>query len=204
MHTDRRQFLLAGGALAALPFLAFAAAPSPAAAPGAPAPFLLPPLPPLDHRGGLDIRVWVRSGQTHGAFSSVECAVAPKRMGPPPHLHRELDELMYVVEGTASVLLGREVVEVPAGAWHLRPRGLKHTFWNAADRPLRFFDMYFNQPFEEFLEELFHGLTPDKGYPLDSEKRRGAIARLYEKFGVVQFPESMDEHRAIMARYGLT
>jgi oxalate decarboxylase/phosphoglucose isomerase-like protein (cupin superfamily) len=125
-------------------------------------------------------------------------------MGPPPHAHQELDELMYVVEGTASVLVDREVVEVPTGAWHLRPRRIKHTFWNASEKPLRFFDMYFNQPFEEFLERLFHDLTPEKGYPLDSEKRQHAIARLYEKFGVVQFSDSLAEHQAIMARYGLS
>ena len=63
-------------------------------------------------------------------------------MGPPPHYHRELDELMYVVEGTASVLVGKEIVEINAGGWHLRPREIKHTFWNASDEPLRFFDMY--------------------------------------------------------------
>jgi len=123
-------------------------------------PVLLPSLPPLDHKGSSDIRVWIRTSMTNGLFSSVECAVAPKTMGPAPHWHKELDELMFVLEGTASVLIGDEVVQVEAGGWHLRPRMIKHTFFNASDKPLRFVDMYFNQPFEEFLEKIFHQLTP--------------------------------------------
>ncbi len=165
---------------------------------------LLPPLPPLDHKGGLDIRVRVRSGMTNGVYSCAECAVAPKRMGPPPHLHQELAKLMYVVHGTASMLVDREFVEVPASAWHLRPRRIRHTFWNASDQPLRFFDMYFNQPFGEFLKRLFHELTPEKGHALGSEKRQREIALLCEKFGVVQFPDSLQEQQAIMARDGLS
>ncbi|MEI6899374.1 MAG: cupin domain-containing protein [Bacteroidota bacterium] len=107
-------------------------------------PVLLPSKPPLEDKGGMDIRVWVRSNMTNGLFSSVECAVAPKMMGSPPHYHKELDELMMVQEGTASILIGDEEVQVQAGGWHLRPRMIKHTFWNATDKPLRFIDMYFN------------------------------------------------------------
>ena len=89
-------------------------------------PFLLPSQPPLAHNNGMDIRVWVRNGATSGLFSSIECAVAPKLMGPAPHAHKELDELMYVLEGTASVLLGDEVVEIQAGGWHMICISISH------------------------------------------------------------------------------
>ncbi len=166
-------------------------------------PFLLPSLPPLEHKGGSDIRVWVRSSMTNGLFSSVECAVAPKLMGPPPHYHKELDELMFVLEGTASILIGNDVVEIKQGGWHLRPRLIKHTFWNATDQTLRFVDMYFNQPFEEFLERIYHELTPEKGFPNNSEAKRKEIERLNEKFGLVYSANSFEERDHIMKKYGL-
>ena len=73
-------------------------------------PIYLPPMLPLAHNGSMNIRTWLRSEMTGGVYSCVECAVAPKTMGPPPHYHKELDELMYVIEGTASVIVdGREV-----------------------------------------------------------------------------------------------
>ena len=166
-------------------------------------PFLLPPQEPLSDKGTMDIRVWVRSNMTGGVYSCVECAVAPKVMGPPPHYHKELDELMFVLEGTASVLVENEVVEVPAGGWHFRPRHLKHTFWNASDKPLRFVDMYFNQPFEVFLERIFFELTPEKGYPQGSDQLRREHELLNEKYGLVYAPTAFDERQGIVAKYGL-
>ncbi len=199
----RRQFLSGGAALAplALPSTGVSVDALPSAAP---APFLVPPQPPLDAKGGIDIRVLVRSSATGGVYSSVETAVAPKRMGPAPHAHRDLDELMLVLEGTASVLMQDEVIEVPAGAWHLRPRRIKHTFWNASDQPLRFIDMYFNQPFEDYLEQIFHRLTPENGYAEGSEKKRAEVLRLTEKFGIIRFAEGQAQRQELMKRHGLT
>jgi mannose-6-phosphate isomerase-like protein (cupin superfamily) len=166
-------------------------------------PVLLPSLPPLDHKGSSDIRVWIRTSMTNGLFSSVECAVAPKTMGPAPHWHKELDELMFVLEGTASVLVGDEVVQVEAGGWHLRPRMIKHTFFNASDKPLRFVDMYFNQPFENYLERVFHELTAEKGYPSGSEAKVKEIKRLHEEYGLMAAADSGAERQAIIKKYGL-
>ena len=206
---ERRDFLQTTSLFAALGFLpntglmlpANDLAPNPVADPLQP--FLLQPLPPLSHKGTMDIRVWVRSSMTGGVYSCVECAVAPKVMGPPPHLHKALDEMMFVLEGTASVLVEDELVEVPAGGWHFRPRNLRHTFWNASDQPLRFIDMYFNQPFEEFLEKIFHELTPENGYAWGSEKLKQEHERLSELFGLVYAPTAQDERKAIVEKYNL-
>lgn len=166
-------------------------------------PVLLPASAPLDNKGGMQIKTWVRSAMTNGLFSNVECAVAPKLMGPPPHYHKELDELMYVVEGTASILIGDDIVQVEAGGWHLRPRMLKHTFWNASDKPLRFFDMYFNQPFEEYLERIFLELTVENGYEDGTEKKNVEIGKLNDKFGLVFPPSAFDERTEIIKKYNL-
>jgi mannose-6-phosphate isomerase-like protein (cupin superfamily) len=202
---ERRNFLMTTGlfaAFSALSPLAIGATPEiPSIDPLKPV--LLPGLTPLDHKGGMDIRVWMRTSMTNGLFSSVECAVAPKLMGPAPHHHLELDEIMYVIEGTASVLVGDEVVEINAGGWHLRPRMITHTFWNASEKPLRFIDMYFNQPFEDYLERIFYELTPENGYPSGSEKKSKEISALAEKFGLVHLPGAWDRRKEIAAKYGL-
>jgi hypothetical protein len=193
---ERREFMLKSGILTAFGIMAqstFGASQN-VKLPNPLAPFLLPPLPPLDHKGGMDIRVWIRSSMTNGLYSNVETAVAPKVMGPPPH---------YVIEGTASILIGDDIVEVQAGGWHLRPRMLKHTFWNASDKSLRFIDMYFNQPFEEYLESIFHELTPEKGYPDGSEARNKEMKILNEKFGLIFPSESFAERQEIVKRFGL-
>lgn len=166
-------------------------------------PVLLPPLPPLEHGGNMGIRTLIHSAMTNGVYSSVECAVAPKTMGPPPHMHKELDELMYVTEGIAHVLIGDDVVEVKAGGWHLRPRMLTHTFWNAGAEPLRFIDMYFHQPFERYLEKIFMELNEEHGYPEGSEVKTKAIQKLNEEYGVLFADDSWNERQRIAAEYGL-
>ncbi len=167
-------------------------------------PFYLPPQKALTPGpGGLDIRTWVRSYQTNGQFSCVESAVAPRQMGPAPHLHKGLDELMFVLEGTATVWIDGQVEEIKTGGWHLRPRQIPHTFWNGSDQPLRFIDMYFNQNFEDFLEELFHHIIPDmlkKHLSLNDPGIMKRIDDLNRRFGVVMFPE---KRQPLVERYGL-
>lgn len=152
---------------------------------------------------GLNIRTRVRSAQTNGQFSCVEFAVAPKKMGPAPHLHKDLDELMYVIEGTASVLVGDTVYQVEAGGWHLRPRGIVHTFWNATDKPVLAIDCYFQQPFEEYLEASFQTIPAEarkRGLTMDSPEIRKMYNDLQARFGMVGFPE---KRQAIVDKYGL-
>jgi quercetin dioxygenase-like cupin family protein len=167
-------------------------------------PFYIPPSAPLTPGpGNADIRTIIHSHQTDRQFSNVEVALAPKQMGPAPHLHKELDELMYVLEGTATVMIGEDIYEVKAGGWNFRPRGIVHSFWNASDKPLRFVDCFFNQNFEDYLEDLFHKIIPDmvkNNLTPESPEIAKRIETLDKKFGVVWFH---DKRQPIVEKYGL-
>jgi len=104
---------------------------------------------------GMAVGVKLQHAQSGGQLSYVECYLQPRQMGPPPHIHHALDEIMRVTEGTVCVLEGDRVVEVRAGGWHLRPRGLVHTFWNGSDAPASFIDLFHGtQDFTHYLEGL--------------------------------------------------
>lgn len=167
-------------------------------------PFVLSPMQPLQPGpGGLDIRTWVRSSQTNMQYSCVEFAVAAKKMGPEPHYHQSLDELMYVLDGTATVMVEDTIYEIPAGGWHFRPRGKVHTFFNNTDKPFRGIDMYFNQNFEDYLEEIFHKIIPamqKDNLTMSDPAIAKQMHALHEKFGLVGFPE---KRKPIMEKYGL-
>ncbi len=156
-------------------------------------PFYIPPMNPLEPGpGGLDIRTLIHSHQTNKQFSCVEFAVAAKKMGPAPHYHKELDELMYVLEGTATVMVEDRFYDIPAGGWHFRPHGKVHTFFNKTDQPFRGIDMYFNQNFEDYLEEMIHKIIPEMLQKNLTPADPGIAKRmhdLHEKFGLVGFPE---------------
>ena len=167
-------------------------------------PFYIPPTEPLKPGpGNVDIRTIIHSKQTNKQFSNVEVAVAPKQMGPSPHMHKDLDELMYVLEGTATVMIGKEIYEVKAGGWNFRPRGIVHSFWNADDTPLRFIDCFFNQNFEDYLEELFHKIIPDmvkNNLTPAAPEIANRIAALDKKFGVTWFH---NQRQGIIDKYDL-
>ncbi len=124
-------------------------------------------------------------------------------MGPAPHFHKELDEEMFVLEGTATVIVAGKIEEIQADGWHMRPRGIEHTFWNGTDKNLRFIDMYFNQNSEDFLEEVFHKIIPgmiqNKLTPADPGIAK-QFADLDKKFGITTFSE---KRQAIIDKYGL-
>ena len=167
-------------------------------------PFYLPPTEPLmPGHGNVDIRTIIHSSKTGKQLSNVEVAVAPKQMGPSPHMHKGLDELMYVLEGTATVMIGKEIYNVEAGGWNFRPHGIVHSFWNASDKPLRFIDSFFNQNFEDYLEDLFHKIIPDMVKadltPASPEIAK-RITALDKKFGVTWFH---NQRQAIVDKYGL-
>jgi len=170
-----------------------------------PLPFLIPPKAPLEPGMlGSEMRTLIHSSQTNGQFSCVEAILAPKKIAGMPHKHSDLDELMYVLEGTASVLMEDEVVEVTAGSWHLRPRNIVHVVWNSGNENLRLIDMYFNQNFEDYLEEVYHKIIPEviqRNITFEEPEIAKRIAKLDQKFGLTYYPE---RQQAIVDKYGLS
>jgi quercetin dioxygenase-like cupin family protein len=152
---------------------------------------------------GMQTGVKITHAQTYGQFSCIETFLAPRQMGPPPHVHYALDEVMYVLEGTVSLLEGDKVVEVAAGGYHFRPRGVVHTFWNGHDAPAKFIDMYpSTQDFAHYLEELSQlgtDLHNEGANPFAPE----SIARfkaLDARYNHEVFYEQMPDH---LAKYAL-
>lgn len=145
----------------------------------------------------------LRFDQTNNQVTFWEHVVPPKRMGPPPHVHNDLDEIMRVLEGTASVLIGNEVFEVPAGGWLLRPHGIKHTYWNAGDTTLKFIDVYPNQNFEVFLEEsikLIQGFSEKNISPFSPTAIK-QLDDLQAEWGITSY---YDELKPLMVKYDVS
>lgn len=57
--------------------------------------------------------------------------------GPPPHLHRNEDELFIIVEGTMSFWVNGEWRDLGPGGVAFMPRGVPHTFKNRSNAVVR-------------------------------------------------------------------
>ena len=109
--------------------------------------------------GPSQVHVLASAADTAGRQTVVEERLPPGPGGPPPHVHRAMDHLFFVIEGCVRFVAAGDAHDVDAGGLVIVPRGVAHTFANASeDAPARFlevdtpggFDQYFRQ-----LAELF-------------------------------------------------
>lgn len=65
--------------------------------------------------GPAQIVIKAAGEHTGGSFFLAESTLAPGFAGPPPHRHRELHDMFYVLDGTLTLRLGDRTIEpVPA------------------------------------------------------------------------------------------
>lgn len=144
--------------------------------------------------GASDLQFKLTTEHTNGLLASVQVDLAPGFLGAPPHLHRATDEIAYVLDGELTVLVEEKTFAVPAGGWHLRPRGLVHTFWNAGSVPVRFLDVFLPARHEAYMRGLA-ALFAGGGSPTP-----GALA---EVAGQHDIEFAWDRLPGIMERYGV-
>ena len=129
---------------------------------------------------GNRLEIKASSEHTGDAFAVLEYRMAARTPGPPPHFHQRTDEAFYVLEGELTFHLGDRSVEAGPGAFVLVPRGVVHTFENAARSEARFLEVAAPGAFAGYFEEVLAAL-PAGGGPPDPE----TIASLYEKYDIV-------------------
>jgi quercetin dioxygenase-like cupin family protein len=121
-------------------------------------------------------RFLVTGEETGGAYFAME-AIVPAGGGPPPHIHRNEDETLYVVEGRVDIRLGDELVTAGPGDFVNVPRGRVHNFHNPGPDPMRMILTFTPAGIEKFFEEtLERALDPTAPIP----DNVGAVAARYD------------------------
>jgi mannose-6-phosphate isomerase-like protein (cupin superfamily) len=118
------------------------------------------------------VSIKVPSEATGGAFSVMEHVVPPQG-GPPPHTHRET-ELIYIVEGTFSVVVGTEQGTVGGGTLLHVPPGVVHTTRNVGERAGRQLNVYLPGGGEGFFREI--GTPVDDSHPVPDLDQPSSLA----------------------------
>ena len=99
-----------------------------------------------------EIAVHVRGEDTAGRCGLVE-TVQKRGTRSPRHLHLREDETLYVIEGSLSVWVAGEWVEVPMGAALFLPRGVEHALV-AETSKVRVLSFFAPAGFEGFYGEM--------------------------------------------------
>ena len=80
--------------------------------------------------GSLELRFLVDETQGSGSVVMFEFLVPPNARVPAPHYHREVDEVVYALEGTITTTLDGQKHELRKGESLFLPRGSVHTHEN--------------------------------------------------------------------------
>jgi len=100
-------------------------------------------------------QVKISGHDTGGAFEVIE--FQGNAASPPPHIHREREECIHVLNGLFTFTLGHTEVEAAPGSWVFIPRGTRHGFTASADA--RALILVAPAGLEDFFAELGEGLA---------------------------------------------
>jgi quercetin dioxygenase-like cupin family protein len=87
--------------------------------------------------GQLEIRFLVDETQSAGQVVMFEFVVPPHARVPAPHYHRDVDELVYGLEGILTTTIGQEQRTVGVGSSAYIPRGAVHHHENLGEQTAR-------------------------------------------------------------------
>ncbi len=95
------------------------------------------------------------TAETDGAYFVLE-AMVPPDAGPPPHIHHDQLETLYIVEGQLEIMVGDQVHEAKAGDFVHIPKGTPHRFLNRSQTPAKMLATFVPAgKAEQFFREAF-------------------------------------------------
>lgn len=95
--------------------------------------------------------LWIikaHSDDTENTFSMIEQTM-PFNSGPPPHYHRDMDEMFYVLEGELTIWINGDITKLISGSFARIPKGTTHYFKITSKQPCRALNMYSPGGFEK-------------------------------------------------------
>jgi mannose-6-phosphate isomerase-like protein (cupin superfamily) len=123
---------------------------------------------------GAEFIIRASSDSNGGTFAIVE-EIDP--LDTPLHVHKNEDELWYVLEGEHVVQVGEREFQVGPGEMAFGPRGVPHSQRRVVARTGRFLVFLFPGGFEGFFRELAEAERSGSAMP-------EAYARVSEKYGI--------------------
>lgn len=128
-------------------------------------------------------RVKLTGDDTQGRFALIENENPPGTTLP-VHLHRNEDEIFYVVEGRVEFDVAGERVVGEPGATVFLPQGVPHTWRVVGETPARMLIMLMPAGLEGYFREL-------SALPADGPPDMGRVLEISGRYGI-EFPEAQN------------
>ena len=133
---------------------------------------------------GQDLTFKVRGRDTGGAYAIFEFSLPPHLPAPPPHLHTNGDECVYVLEGVLNLQMGGREVVLSPGGFAVAFKGTVHTLRNGGDVPVRVMTTLCPAILEGYFDELAQLAASLPPGPPPRDRMR----EISQRYGVVYPP----------------
>jgi quercetin dioxygenase-like cupin family protein len=129
------------------------------------------------------ITLKLTSRDTGGVVSAAEIESRPG-LFVPEHLHREQDEMFYVVDGTWEFTLAGHPTRVGPGTFIHIPHGVYHGFRNVGDTLGRLCNYHLPGGFEHFFEEIGVEATDSANPPEFPPPDMAQVVAMFDRHGM--------------------
>ena len=141
--------------------------------------------------GPIRVRIVEDGSHTEHRLGLVESTVPPGPMQPPPHVHRQHDEVFILTAGKLRFVSGSEAVDVDAGSIVVVPTGVSHTFSNPFDAPATFLTTFTPDLYVQYFRDLGQLPADERGLLAPAD-----IGRTMARYATdVVHPGSVDPSR---------
>ena len=128
----------------------------------------------------------------------------PLGSAPPLHVHEDLDDTWYVLEGQMVVRCGDDDLVVGAGHWVSMPRGVPHAFRVVGDSEARILLVHDNASFRDLIRDLSSPATARVVPTQPQFPPMGELARIAASHDLrpIGPPMSVEESERVRATVG--
>jgi len=129
------------------------------------------------------------TGSSSGRFALAQTVTIPGG-GPPPHRHRNEDEVFYIVDGNFEFLVADKTAPAPPGTLIFGPRNMMHHFRNKGPGKGTFVVWVQPAKFEKFITELGTPAAGTVDPPPVTQADIDKLTRLCQVYGIEIRPDA--------------
>lgn len=128
----------------------------------------------------------------------------PAGAAPPLHLHHDLDDSSFLLDGQMVVRCGDQMLLARAGDWLSMPRGVPHAFRVVGDQPARILLVHDNESFLRLVRDLGQPAGARQLPPAAAGPGLEELSRALAEHDVTVAGSSLsnEEAQAFMAEHG--
>ena len=122
----------------------------------------------------------VTGQETNGHFGIFEFTLNPETPAFNPHIHKQMIEIFYVLEGEIELFIDGETIMAPPGTCATVPQNTPHAFANPSSEPAKMLIMFCPEISRRQYFEGLSELTKDGRQP--SREAIQALARQFDQY----------------------